>query len=85
MLCLDDPHVQTIIPRVTKRYLTYGMHSQADVTGRILETRDSGSRFEVTHRNAVLGEATVRMPGEHNVLNSLAAITVGIELLIPFS
>jgi len=43
---------------VTKRYLTYGMHSQADVTGRILETRDTGSRFEVTHRNAVLGRLT---------------------------
>jgi len=84
VLCLDDAHVQTIIPRVTKRILTYGMHSQADVTGRILETTDAGSRFEVTYRGEVLGQARVRMPGEHNVLNSLAAITVGLELQIAF-
>jgi len=84
VLCLDDPNVQAVIPRLTKRCLTYGMASQADVTGRILESTDEGSRFEVWNRGEPLGEARVRMPGEHNVLNSLAAITVGLELRIPF-
>ncbi len=84
VLCLDDANVQSIIPRITKRCLTYGLASQADVTGRILESTDAGSRFEVSNRGAVIGEARIRMPGEHNVLNALAAITVGIELQIPF-
>jgi UDP-N-acetylmuramate--alanine ligase len=76
--------VQSIIPRVEKRYLTYGMTGQADTTGRILESSDEGSRFEVAHGGTILGEARVRMPGDHNVLNALAAITVGLELRIPF-
>jgi UDP-N-acetylmuramate--alanine ligase len=85
VLCLDDPNVQAIIPRLVKRTLTYGMTSQADVTGRIVESSDGGSRFEVTWHGKPIGEARIRMPGEHNVLNALAAITVGLELEIPFS
>jgi UDP-N-acetylmuramate--alanine ligase len=84
VLCLDDANVQAVIPRIGKRFLTYGMASQADVTGRILESSDAGSRFEVTHQGRVLGEARIRMPGDHNVLNALAAITVGLELRVPF-
>jgi UDP-N-acetylmuramate--alanine ligase len=85
VVCLDDPNVQSILPRISKRVLTYGMQAQADVTGRILEANDAGSRFEVSHRGVGLGEARVRMPGEHNVLNSLAVITTGLELQIPFA
>jgi UDP-N-acetylmuramate--alanine ligase len=85
VLCLDDAHVQSIIPRVTKRFMTYGLIAQADTTGRILESSDEGSRFEVSHVGQLLGEARIRMPGEHNVLNALAAITVGLELRIPFA
>jgi len=84
VLCLDDANVQSIIPRVTKRFMTYGLIAQADTTGRILESSDEGSRFEVSHGGEVLGEARIRMPGEHNVLNALASITVGLELRIPF-
>jgi UDP-N-acetylmuramate--alanine ligase len=85
VLCLDDPNVQAILPRIAKRYLSYGMQAQADVTGRIVEANDAGSRFEVSQRGTKLGEAHIRMPGEHNVLNALAAITVGLELQIPFA
>jgi UDP-N-acetylmuramate--alanine ligase len=85
VLCLDDGNVRSIIPHIEKRYLTYGLHSQADVTGRVLESGDEGTRFEVTNHGARLGEVRVRMPGDHNVLNALAAITVGLELRIPFA
>ena len=85
VLCLDDPNVQSIIPRLDKRRVTYGMHTQADVTGRILETSNAGTRFEVAAPSGFLGEIRLRMPGEHNVLNALAALTVGLELEVPFS
>jgi UDP-N-acetylmuramate--alanine ligase len=84
VLCLDDANVRSIIPRIGKRFLTYGMDGEADTTGRLLESTDEGSRFEVRQAGAVLGEARLRMPGDHNVLNALAAITVGLELRIPF-
>ncbi len=85
VLCLDDPNVQSIIPRLTKRRVTYGMHTQADVTGRIVESSNAGTRFEVASSGTLLGEIRLRMPGEHNVLNALAAVTVGLELEVPFS
>ncbi len=85
VLCLDDPNVQSIIPSLDKRRVTYGMHTQADVTGRILETSNAGTRFEVSSSGGLLGEIRLRMPGEHNVLNALAAVTVGLELEVPFS
>ncbi|MFQ5599860.1 MAG: UDP-N-acetylmuramate--L-alanine ligase, partial [Candidatus Krumholzibacteriia bacterium] len=84
VLCLDDANVQSVIPRLEKRCLTYGMHTQADVTGRVLRVADEGTRFEVRSAGRVLGEVRLRMPGEHNVLNALAAIAVGLELEIPF-
>jgi UDP-N-acetylmuramate--alanine ligase len=84
VLCLDDANVRSIVPRIGKRFLTYGMNGGADTTGRILESTDEGSRFEVRQGGEMLGEARLRMPGDHNVLNALAAITVGLELRIPF-
>ncbi len=84
IVCLDDPNVQSIIPRLEKRTVTYGLHTQADVTGRILSSSNEGSRFEVVTGGRVQGEATIRMPGEHNVQNALAAVAVGLELSLPF-
>jgi UDP-N-acetylmuramate--alanine ligase len=85
VLCLDDPNVQAIIPSLDKRRVTYGMHTQADVTGRIVETSSVGTHFEVSSSGGSLGEIRLRMPGEHNVLNALAAVTLGLELEVPFS
>jgi UDP-N-acetylmuramate--alanine ligase len=84
ILCLDDPNVQSIIPRLEKRAVTYGLHTQADVTGSIVETDRSGTRFSVSSAGTPLGEVRIRMPGQHNVLNALAAVAVGLELEIPF-
>jgi len=80
IVCLDNEEIQGIIPRLKKRCLTYGMTSQADVRGRDLEKKGLGVSFEVTYRNSFLGRIVVGMPGEHNVLNALAATAVALEL-----
>jgi UDP-N-acetylmuramate--alanine ligase len=84
VLCLDQPNVQLLIPRVEKRMVTYGLESSADLTARRLVPSGMTSRFEVLHHGAVLGECALRVPGRHNVLNALAAIAVGLDLEIPF-
>ena len=84
IVCLDDPQVQAIIPRLEKRTVTYGLVTQADVTGRVLSTTAAGNRFEVSSHGTRLGEVSLRMPGEHNVLNALATVAVAQELGIPF-
>jgi UDP-N-acetylmuramate--alanine ligase len=84
VLCLDQPHIQLLIPRMEKRIVTYGLESAADLTARRLELRGMTSRFEVLHRGIVLGECSLRVPGRHNVLNALAAIGVGLDLELSF-
>jgi UDP-N-acetylmuramate--alanine ligase len=80
VLCLDNEEIQTIIPRLKKRYLTYGMTSQADLRAKDVRKQKMGVDFEVVYKNESLGRIALGMPGEHNVLNGLAAIGVGLEL-----
>ena len=80
ILCLDNEEIQRIIPRLKKRCLTYGLTSQADLRGLDLEKEELRISFDVLYHNTSLGRMVVEMPGEHNVLNALAAIAVGLEL-----
>jgi UDP-N-acetylmuramate--alanine ligase len=84
VLCLDEPNVQLLIPRVGKRLVTYGLETGADLTAHRVALERATSRFEVVYRGRVLGECALRVPGRHNVLNALAAIAVGLDLEIPF-
>lgn len=83
VVCLDNEEIQGIIPRLRKRCFTYGMSSQADLRARDIERDKMEASFEVLLQGQSLGRVTVGMPGEHNVLNALAAISVGIELDVP--
>ena len=80
VLCLDNEEIQGIIPHLKKRYITYGMSSQADLRGKDLIKEKEGTSFEITLHGDSLGRVSVGMPGEHNVLNALAATAVGLEL-----
>jgi UDP-N-acetylmuramate--alanine ligase len=80
ILCIDNEEIQGIIPRLKKRYLTYGMTAQADLKGRDLEKEKLGVSFEALYHNNSLGRIVVGIPGEHNMLNALAATAVGLEL-----
>jgi len=85
VLCLDDPHVQAVIPKVERRRITYGMSAQADISAHEISYDQSfGSTFTVLSGVNVLGKVSLRVPGKHNVYNSLAAIAVALELDVPF-
>jgi UDP-N-acetylmuramate--alanine ligase len=84
VLCLDQPNIQLLIPRIDRRIVTYGLESGADLVARRLHLSGLTSRFEVFQRGTSLGECTLQVPGRHNVLNALAAVAVAIDLEIPF-
>jgi UDP-N-acetylmuramate--alanine ligase len=83
VMCIDHPHVQAILPRVTRRISTYGTSHQADYRAKNLRFEGLTTQFEVARRGDSLGAFQVNMPGSHNVLNALAAIAVADELEIP--
>jgi len=85
VLCLDDENIQGILPRVKKRFHSYGLSTQADFRARDIESDGRNTRFRVEFRGESLGQVNIAMPGRHNVLNALAAIAVGMELEIPFA
>ncbi|HYA87889.1 MAG TPA: UDP-N-acetylmuramate--L-alanine ligase [Nitrospirota bacterium] len=80
VLCLDQPHIQALIPSLQKRYQTYGMSTQADYHARDISLRPLGSTFKVMNHNKDLGLFELSVPGVHNISNSLAAIAVACEL-----
>ncbi len=84
ILCLDDPEVQNIIPLISKRIITYGLSSQAAI--RAVKPRFEGgfSIFNVFKEDQLLGEVKLPIPGAHNIVNALAAITVADIFDVPF-
>ena len=86
IICLDDPNVQTIIPRISRRVITYGMRAHAEVSASDVEaSRDHfGSSFSIRRKGETLGRVKLNVPGEHNVCNALAAAAVALDLEIEF-
>ncbi|MCB9753893.1 MAG: UDP-N-acetylmuramate--L-alanine ligase [Myxococcales bacterium] len=76
VVCIDDENAASIVPRLHKRYATYGFSAGADYRARDLRHEGPVTRFRVTARGQDLGEFTLHMPGRHNVLNAVATIAV---------
>lgn len=83
VLCLDHPDVQQLLPRVRRRHVTYGLSQQADYHARDIEMEGVVTHFEAFRHGKALGRFTVRLPGQHNVQNTLAAVAVADELEVP--
>lgn len=84
VICLDDPVVRSILPSIERRTVSYGFTPQADVRAVQLDRSGFRTRFGVMHRRELLGEVSLKAPGDHNVKNALAAVATGLELGIPF-
>ncbi len=84
ILCLDNPGVQAIIPDVHKRFVTYGLSSQATYRARNIRHDGLSSRYIAWRKAEELGEIDLPMPGQHNVLNSLAVLAACEFLEVPF-
>ena len=83
ILCLDNESIQDLIPKIKKRYTTYGMSSQADLQIRDVEFEKRRSCFSVYRQGQKLGRITLNLPGIHNVYNATASIAAGLELDVP--
>jgi UDP-N-acetylmuramate--alanine ligase len=84
VLCLDDAPIQDILPRVERRAVTYGLSPQASVSARDVRLEAMGSSYTATAGGESLGTISLAVPGAHNVVNSLAAVAVGLDLGVSF-
>ena len=85
IICLDQPHIRSLVPQIRRRCITYGLTTQADYMARDLRLAGLRSHFEVFRTGERLGQFSLNLPGTHNVANALAAIAVGVELDIPLA
>lgn len=80
VLCLDDPVIKNLLPKVGRSFLTYGFDPDADVQAYDYEQDGTITRFKVARPAGDDFEVTLNLPGKHNVQNALAAIAVAMEL-----
>ena len=86
VLCSDDLHVNAIIPRISKPVMTYGTSEQARVRATDIRADQGRMHFNVAISDLRLNatsnrfSVTLNLPGNHNVLNALAAIAVALEV-----
>lgn len=85
VVCIDDANVREILPRVTKPVMTYGFSEGAKVRAINVRADDGKMHFTVQRINGVTStfDVTLNLPGNHYVLNALAAIAIASELDVP--
>ena len=86
IVCSDDPGVRSIMPMLSRPVVTYGFGADAMIRAVEVQARAGRMHFTVQRRNGVAMpdlDVTLNLPGDHNVLNALAAIAVATELELP--
>lgn len=84
IVCGDDAGCRRIVTRLPHRTVTYGLSQWCDLSARPHGRIDALPQWQVLWRGKQLGSLQLMIPGEHNVVNALASIAVGLELGIPF-
>jgi UDP-N-acetylmuramate--alanine ligase len=85
ILCVDNPQVKSLLPKAKKRFATYGLSPEAEISASGVELGPMSVAFEARRREKSLGRIALRIPGRHNATNALAAVAVAQELDIPFA
>jgi UDP-N-acetylmuramate--alanine ligase len=83
IVCIDDQNIQSIITNTNIKTLKYGLSNEAEVTAKNIKLYPECSKYELWIKNKMLANIELTIPGKHNVLNSLAAISAALELEIP--
>ncbi len=78
--CVDWPEIRRLIPRLNRRYTTFGIEEPSDVMACDIELQETGSLFTVRAFGESYSGVRLGVPGRHNVLNALAAFSTGLEL-----
>lgn len=84
ILCLDNENIQSLIPDVERRFITYGLNENADYTAKNIKMSGESTNYVICCHGEELGPINIKMPGIHNVQNSMAAVVVGLELDVAF-
>ncbi len=85
IVCADSPAVQEILPKIERPMTTYGRSRDAAYRAENLRFHENSSTYTVFRAEENMGDIQLNVPGEHNVLNSLAAVVLGLEMGLSFN
>ncbi|MCB5186205.1 UDP-N-acetylmuramate--L-alanine ligase [Methylobacillus gramineus] len=85
VVCIDDPNVRAILPQISKPVMPYGFSEEARIRASNVRAENGKMHFTVSRINGITTtfDVTLNLPGNHYVLNALAAIAVASELNVP--
>lgn len=83
VLCIDDFNLQSLIPMLDRKIITYGLSAQADISARNMQFQNFSSTSTLLYHGKEIGKLKLNVPGVHNICNAMAAVAVGIDLDIP--
>ena len=84
ILCIDSSTLREIMPKLTRPITTYGRSRDADFRAENLQFSRNRSTYSVFREKEKLGDIKLNVPGEHNVMNSLCAVVLGLDMGLSF-
>ena len=78
--CIDSPEVQKMLHLVKRPITTYGLSLQAEISAKNIKYNGENTSYSLYKNNKKMGNVSLNVPGEHNVLNSLATAAIGFEM-----
>jgi UDP-N-acetylmuramate--alanine ligase len=84
VVCLDDPFLRELLPKLKSKAVTYGINQPADYMAVNIQLGDRKVTFDVKHQGILLGEIALSVPGKHNVCNALATLITCLETGLTF-
>ncbi|MBI4682462.1 MAG: UDP-N-acetylmuramate--L-alanine ligase [Nitrospirae bacterium] len=82
ILCGDNDYIKELIPKIQRRFITYGLGADLDLTAKNISTEGLSSVFEAVLNGKSLGIFEVPLIGRHNICNCLATVAVANELKV---
>ena len=79
VVCGDNDKIQYVMTQVNRQFITYGLDESNDYVAKNIHYQDSTLVYDVYHKDTNVARINLRVPGQHNVLNSLAAFIIGHE------
>lgn len=84
VVCMDDPVVAEVLPRIERPYVTYGFNPGANFKAANIKLLNGSTMYSCYYNDKLLGEIVLNLLGKHNIINSLAVVAVALELGLTF-
>lgn len=85
VLCFDNAYIRDMASSLERPFMSYAIDHEADLMAKSIRTQGAVTHYDIYQQEHYLGSITLNVPGRHNILNSLAAVAVGLKIGLRFS